>query len=157
VDELHARGERLLREAGVPTDDAYDLLQDTWLVFLRKRTQIVEPRAWFESTLRKRALMYWRLRRKHLARTVDEALLDLMADDEAPPQEKRRLRLDLGRALGGVSTRCRRLLHMRYTRDLDARDVAELNGYRPSGIHKTLERCVSALARRLTTKGFREL
>ena len=139
---------------GIPAEDGEDLLQQAFLTFLYKRQEIHNPEAWLLGTLRRRCLMYWRKRRRDLVLHVDAAVLELIAERSRPDQEICDLRSDLNRVLEKLPTRCRSLLHLRYSSGLSPVEAAESLGYRSSGIYKIIDRCLSALSRQLVARGF---
>lgn len=143
-----------MRRFRLPPDDAEDVLQDTFLAFLHKREEIRDPEAWIVGTVRNRCLMYWRGRRRRLLRVVDDSLIETFAEPGPPSQERCDLRRDLDRAMESIPPRCRTLLQLRYGQDRAPKEAAEFMGYRSSGIHKILERCLDALARGLVVSGF---
>lgn len=138
----------------VPDQERGDLIQEAFLIYLRKRDGIYNPEAWFAGTVRKLGIQYWRHHRREMASSVDVAILDALRDSSHCPQESLELQQDLDRALGEVSDRCRSLLRLRYAGGLSPSEAAESMGYKSCGIHKMLERCLSALARQLCSLGF---
>ncbi|MDX1382873.1 MAG: sigma-70 family RNA polymerase sigma factor [Thermoanaerobaculia bacterium] len=154
VESLLPKARATLRRFRLPPEDAEDVLQDTFVTFLRKRDEIYNPEAWLNGTLRKRSLMYWRKRRRSLLTAVDQSILEALAKPEPPDQEGGDLNRDLERALCDIPPRCRRLLELRYRQDCDPKEAAERLGYRSSGIYKILERCLAALTRGLVATGF---
>ena len=137
----------------IPAEDGEDLLQEALLTFLHKRAEIYNPEAWLAAALRRRCLMYWRARRHSLLLQVDTSVLELMAQGGQTSQESVDLRLDLNRALCRLSDRCRSLLVARYRQGLSPSEAARSLGYRASGVYKLLERCLTAITRRLTLAG----
>ena len=63
---------------------------------------------------------------------------------------------DLRQVISGLSRRCRKLLQLRFGLGYDPPEAARRLGYQPSGIYKTLERCLAALARAMTRAGLLE-
>ena len=156
VETLYPKARATLRRFRLPPEDAEDILQDTFMAFLRKRDEIYNPEAWLTGTLRKRCLMYWRKKRRSLLTAVDESILEALARPAVPHQEGLDLTRDLDRALCGLPPRCRKLLELRYRQDCDPKEAAARLGYRSSGIYKILERCLAALTRGLVATGFIE-
>ena len=156
VERLFPKARATLRRFRLPPEDAEDILQDTFVTFIRKRDEIYNPQAWLTGTLRKRCLMYWRKKRRSLLIAVDESILEALAKPEAPRQGDSDLARDLERALCGIPPRCRKLLELRYRQDRDPKEAAVELGYRSSGIYKILERCLAALTQGLVATGFIE-
>lgn len=154
VDKLEAEFARLFAYFKIPAQDAEDLLQDTFVLFITKRTQIVTPDAWLIGTLRYRCLLYWRKRRRRLLETVDETLLQELAGGATPRQENDDLARDLSGAIGRLPDRCRSLLRLRYGLGCDDPEVAQRLGYSPTGIRKIAHRCLSALTHQMLAVGY---
>lgn len=154
VERLESEFSRLFTYFRIPAQDAEDLLQDTLLLFLTKRPQIVTPDAWLVGTLRYRCLLYWRKRRRRLMEAVDETLLLELAGSAAPRQENDDLARDLSGAIGRLPDRCRSLLRLRYGLGCDDPEVAERMGYSPTGIRKIAHRCLAALTHQLLAGGY---
>lgn len=154
VDKLEAEFARLFAYFKIPSQDAEDLLQDTFVLFITKRTQIVTPDAWLIGTLRYRCLLYWRKRRRRLLEAVDETLLMELAGACAPRQENDDLARDLSGAIGRLPGRCRSLLQLRYGLGCDDPEVAQRLGYSPTGIRKIAHRCLSALTHQMLAVGY---
>lgn len=161
----HASLEELLRDIQpkltqilgryrIPTQDADDVLQETFLTLIHKREVIRNPEAWLVVTLRNRCLIYWRKKRKHLYQAVDTAILELLSEPEPPSQKKTDLRYDLDRLIGRLPQRCQSLLRLRYGLGCSSSEVAERMGYRQSSIRKVTSRCLAALTKELLQAGF---
>ena len=80
---------------------------------------------------------------------VDTAILELLADVEAPPQERADLRYDLDSLLSDLPDRCRSLLRLRYGFGCSTAETAERMGYCKSSIRKVTRRCLAALTEQL--------
>lgn len=154
VDRLESEFLRLFAYFRIPAQDAEDLLQDAFVLFITKRSQIVTPDAWLVGTLRYRCLLYWRKRRRRLLEVVDETLLMELAGGSAPRQENDDLARDLSGAIGRLPDRCRSLLRLRYGLGCDDPEVALRLGYSPTGIRKIADRCLSALTNQMLASGF---
>jgi len=98
--------------------------------------------------------MYWRHKRREFVKTVDAAVLELISDGRPPEQELADLRSDLSRVILKLPTRCRSLLHLRYSRGLSPLEAAESLGYSASGIYKIIDRCLEAFSQELVASGF---
>jgi len=154
VDRLESEFARLFSYFRIPAQDAEDLLQDAFVLFITKRRQIVTPDAWLIGTLRNRCLLYWRKRRRRLFQTVDETLLLELAAGAAPRQDNDDLARDLSGAIGKLPDRCRSLLRLRYGLGCDDPEVAQRLGYSPTGIRKIAHRCLSALTHQMLAGGY---
>ena len=145
---------RVLFHFRIPPEDAEDLLQETFLILISKWDSVRAPEAWLAATLRNRCIIYWRKRRSQVCESVDLALLDLLAQPEAPRQSAALLRHDLERVLGQLPKRCRALLRLRYGLGYKPAEVAAALGYQPSSVRKVTSRCLSRLTQQLTALGF---
>lgn len=156
VPKLQPKLRRILGRYRVPVEDAEDILQQSFLDLVYKQKTIYNPEAWLLATVRNRCIIYWRRRRSQLCESVDLAILDLLAQPEAPKQSGTILRHDLERVLGQLPERCRSLLRLRYGLGYKPSEVAAALGYQPSSIRKVTSRCLSRLTRQLTALGFRD-
>ena len=154
ADKLGTEFARLFSYFKIPKQDAEDLLQDAFVLFITKRAQIVTPEAWLIGTLRYRCLLYWRKRRRRLLEAVDETLLLELAGASSPRQENDDLARDLSGAIGRLPDRCRSLLRLRYGLGCDDPEVAHRLGYSPTGIRKIAHRCLSALTIQMLASGY---
>ncbi len=133
----------------IPEQDAEDLLQQALLAYVRKRHAVRNPESWLLGTLRNRCLKYWRARRRSLYTAVDSAILETVAGDGAPSQERSDMRRDLQGAMGRLRPRCRSILGLRYGLGCEPRETARRLGYKESSIYKLMERCLAALSNQL--------
>jgi RNA polymerase sigma-70 factor (ECF subfamily) len=145
---------RILFRHRIPAQDADDLLQETMLIMISKAGSIRNPEAWILATLANRCIIYWRRHRSRLWDQVDTAILELLADAEAPAQEREELRYDLEALLSELPERCRSLLRLRYGLGCTAAEAAERMGYCKSSIRKVTHRCLATLTQRLLGAGF---
>ena len=146
---IRPRLQKILSALRVPPEDADDLVQDVMMQFIRKRSGIREPEAWFNVALRLQWRFYLRTRSRRRTVAVDQALLDAMAGGAEPDAERAAQRRGLGRWISKLPRKCRELLRLRYGRGLDDREVAEETGYRPSSVDKVTRRCVDALSKKM--------
>lgn len=153
LEDLQPRIQHVFSRFHIPPQDAEDVLQQTLLTYLYKRSNILDAERWLMGTLRNRCLLYWRDRRRRLYTAVDKALLESVAQAEESPQERRDLLRDLNTALARIPNRCRSLLWLRYKQGLEASEAANHLGYKPSGIYKVTERCLAALTRSMVACG----
>ena len=133
----------------IPEQDAEDLLQQALLTYVRKRHAVRNPETWLVGTLRNRCLKYWRARRRSLYTAVDSAILEAVAGEGAPGQERSDMRRDLQGAMGRLRPRCRSILGLRYGLGCEPRETARRLGYKESSIYKVVERCLAALSSQL--------
>jgi RNA polymerase sigma factor (sigma-70 family) len=160
LEEILARAEprlkRVLSRYRIPAQDADDLLQETFLIMVSKAGSIRNPDAWLVATLANRCIIYWRKHRAKLWDLVDTAILEMLADVEAPPQENAELRYDLDSLLSHLPDRCRSLLRLRYGFGCSTAETAERMGYCKSSIRKVTRRCLAALTEQLLGAGFHQ-
>ncbi|MEM9292497.1 MAG: sigma-70 family RNA polymerase sigma factor [Acidobacteriota bacterium] len=145
---------QILGRYQIPPTDAEDVLQDTFMTLFYKWDEVQKPEAWLVGTLRRRCIMYWRSRRSRLYDTVDETILELVADSDQPSQEQATLRKDLERSVSNLRPKCRAILRMRYSLGLKPAEIAAELGYAQSSVRKVANRCLAALIRELTAVGF---
>jgi RNA polymerase sigma factor (sigma-70 family) len=139
----------------IPPQDTEDILQQALLALVYQRQEVRDPEAWLLGTIRNKCLLYWREQRRKLYESVDEAVLDLMAEPLAPDQEGNDLRRDLESAIEHLPERCRSLLALRYRQGYEPPELAERLGYSPASINKITTRCLAALTRHLVASGIR--
>ena len=154
LERVEPKLKRILYRYKIPAQDADDLLQETFLIMVSKAGSIRNPEAWILATLSNRCVIYWRKQRSRLWDVVDSAILELLADVEAPAQEKADLRYDLDALLSQLPDRCRSVLRLRYGLGFSTAEAAERTGYCKSSIRKVTNRCLAALTRQLLAVGF---
>lgn len=154
LGRMEPRLKRVLSRYHIPAQDAEDLLQETFLIMISKSGSIRNPDAWLVATLANRCIIYWRKHRSRLWDLVDSAILELLADVEAPPQERADLRCDLEAMLAHLPDRCRSALRLRYGLGCSTAEAAERMGYCPSSLRKVTRRCLAALTQQLLGAGF---
>jgi len=145
---------RILRHFRIPEQDAEDLLQDVLVSLVSRDDGVESPEAWLLAGLRYRCLMYWRSRRRGVYRAVDEALLENLAEPEAPEVERKEIAHDLSRCLTEIPSRCRNVLKLRYTLGMRPPEVARQLGYNRSSIATVTRRCLAALCQKLVGVGY---
>jgi len=149
---------QLLGHFRIPQEDAEDLLQETFVALVFKWKSIRNPRAWLLSTLRNRCSIYWRKRRQDLFEAVDAAILEALAEPQAPPQDRADLRHDLNLAIARLPERCQDLLRLRYGLGCESSELAQRMGEGSEEIRKLMTSCLVALTRELRSMGLtREL
>lgn len=141
-----------LKRYRIPRQDGEDILQQAFLTFLRRRSEIEDPDAWLAGTVRNLSLMYWRRERGRWDFAVDppdlESAAAALADSGAPlPQEHRELQEDLERYLSRLPPRHRSLLKMRFAWGYGVAEVADLLGRHPSNVSRGIHRGLAELSR----------
>jgi len=152
--ELRPRLKQVLGRYRIPAHDAEDLVQEALVSTIQKWDVIRDPEAWLLVTLRNRCVVYWRKRRNSLYNSVDTAILELLSEPVAAPQERAELIWDLDNLLAELPPRCRKLLRLRYGLGYDSAEVAERMGYHPSSVRKVVRRCMAALTYQMVARGF---
>ena len=150
LERLEPELRAIVRQFGIPREDADDILQDTALAFLTRQSEIRSPRAWLATVFKKRCLLYWRSRRRRFIEAVDTALLEEVGEQENR-QQQRDLRHDLNTALSQLSGKCRRILGMRYGLECTGPEIAARIGAKPATVRQATLRCLSALTRCLAS------
>lgn len=151
---VEPRLRRILSRYRIPAQDAEDLLQETFLIMVSKVETIRNPEAWLLGTLANRCILYWRKYRGRLWDLVDTTILEMLADAEAPSQERWDLRSDLDTLLAHLPDRCRSVLRLRYGLGCSTAEAAERMGYCQSSVRKATRRCLAALTEQLLGSGF---
>jgi RNA polymerase sigma factor (sigma-70 family) len=154
LERMAPRLKKVLSRYRIPAQDAEDLLQETFLIMISKAGTIRNPDAWLVGTLANRCILYWRKHRRRLWDLVDSTILELLADVEAPPQERVDLRHDLDTLLAALPERCRAVLRLRYGFGCSTAEAAEKTGYCKSSLRKVTRRCLAALTEQLLRAGF---
>lgn len=145
---------RLLKSAGIPDQDAEDLIQNTLLALVHRWDTIHRPDAWIVGAIRKNCLMYWRTRRRRIYDAVDDQVLEWLAGGQRPLQERRDLEQDLDHMLERIPPRYRAVLRLRFALGYEPSEVASRMGYRRSSIGKVTARSLAALNREMVHAGF---
>src|SRR5258708_30260216 len=140
---------RVLGRDRIRSQDAGDVLQETFLIMVSKSGSIRNPEAWLLATLANRCIIYWRKHRSRLWDLVDSTILELLAEAETPAQERSDLRADLDTLLNQLPDRCRSVLRLRSGLGGSTADSAERTGYRQSSIRKVTHRFLAALSERV--------
>src|SRR5262245_31899772 len=156
LEKMQPRMKRVLCRYRIPAQDAEDLVQETFLIMVSKWGAIHNPEAWLLGTLANRCIIYWRKHRSRLWDLVDSTILELLAEAEAPAQEKSELRVDLDTLISELPPRCRSVLRLRYGLGCSTAEAAERMGYCKSSVRKVTRRCLAALTHQLLGNGFHE-
>jgi RNA polymerase sigma factor (sigma-70 family) len=149
LERVEPRLKGLLHSYRIPTDDAGDLLQDTFISLIYSAHEVNDQEAWLLGTLKRKCLMYWRKRRRSLYAAVDETLLEWLAAPMAPPQEREQLLVDLESLIERLPPKCRKVLRLRFQLGYEPQEVAEKLGYNSTSIGKITHRCLAALSHQM--------
>ena len=150
LDRCRSRLSGVLYRYRIPTQDAEDLLQETFLILVAKWDSIRSPEAWLAATLGNRCILYWRRRRMRLYELMDDAMLELLAPGDPPMQENTDLKRDLTQALGRLAPHHRELVLLRYGLGCTSSEVGERTGYGPGSVRKMTQRSLTRLGRELS-------
>jgi RNA polymerase sigma factor (sigma-70 family) len=141
---------RVARGQGLPTEDAADVVQTSWLELLRRLHEIRTPRAvtaWLITTTRREA---WHRRQRARRDLPDGGTAGQTVPDPDPPPDERLLADERDRVLwrhfAHLSQRCRDLL--RIVAQVDRPDyavIAEAFGMPHGSIGPTRSRCLAKL------------
>ncbi len=153
VERIRPRAVALLHRYRIPPQDGDDLLQQALLVLFTKYREVRHPEAWILGTLRNQSLRYWRRRRSRPWDSIDDDLLDRLAEPVPPGQELGDLRRDLAAALARLPERHRAVLRLRFGLGMKPAEIASRTAYQPASIRKILGRCLAALGRELGHDG----
>lgn len=137
----------------VPPQDTEDILQQALLALVYQWETVRDPDAWLIGTLRNKCLLYWRERRRKLYDAVDAAVLEWVAEPQAPSQERADLWNDLATVISQLPCRCQSLLWLRYRMGYEPPEIAERLGYSRTSISKVTTRCLAELTRELVANG----
>ena len=148
---------RVLFRFRIPHQDAEDLLQETFLILIAKWDSVRCPEAWLIGTLRNRCILYWRRQRARVDEAMDQALLEVLAEAEPPPQERSDLRCDLAEALARLEPRQRSLLKLRFGWGCTSQEAGDRLGHGAASVRKMTQRTIARLNADLTAHGFAEL
>ncbi len=140
---------RVLYRYRIPTQDAEDLLQETFVILLSRWETIRSPEAWLVATLRNRCNLYWRKRRARIYDLVDDVVLEMLSCGLPPEQERCHLRHDLSHALEGLAPHHQRLLHLRYCLGCSSAEAGDRLGYSAGSVRKMTQRSLAHLEREL--------
>jgi RNA polymerase sigma factor (sigma-70 family) len=153
LDSVQPRLKVLFSRHRIPPQDTEDILQQTLLALVYQWNNVRDPEAWLFGTLRNKCRIYWRDRRRLLYEAVDAAVLEWVAEPQAPVQERQDLWHDFETLLDQLPQRCRSLLRMRYGLGYEPPEIADHLGYSRASINKVTTRCLAALTHRLVESG----
>jgi RNA polymerase sigma factor (sigma-70 family) len=142
------------RECGLPSADAADVCQATWLTLAQNLTGLREPSrlaAWLATTARREAIRVSAFRHRETPlecvdiRIAEGPEVTVLAEDTDR---------ELWRALAGLPEQCRRLLRLiAHAPELSYAQTARALGIGVGSIGQTRGRCLTVLRRRLQASG----
>lgn len=135
---------RILGHQRIPPEDAEDVLQEICVLLVYRWHELRSPENWLIGTTKNCCILYWRRRRKSLARFADVSNLEHIA--EPPPQQTAELYLDINAALVKLPERYRRFLELRYGLGYEPKELSDALGYSRLSVSKVGSRCLRALA-----------
>ncbi|MBY0690035.1 sigma-70 family RNA polymerase sigma factor [Microbacterium marinilacus] len=149
----------VVRAYGLRREAAEDVVQSTWLAFVRKHDSIAEPEAvsaWLTMTARREA---WRTSKVDgRADPTEDESLEQRLPPSAAAEDEAVGRLEAGhlwRAVSGLDERCRRLLRIVAFDDRpDYRRIANDLRMPVGSIGPTRQRCLGKLRARLDGAAF---
>lgn len=121
----------------IPRDDAGGLIHEVFLAFIRNRPRIRNERSWLVGATFLQCRVYWRTRNR------DEMLSGL--DDEieaAAVAEDIAARVAVSAVLRRLSTRCRKLLHLRFFEEYSSAEIARQFDTTVDYARKLVHECV---------------
>jgi len=143
----------VLERFRIPPEEAKDLLQQSYLAYLRKQGGLDDPVTWLVGALQKECLFYLRRQRRRLYEAVDQALLELCAGGVGAAQERSALLGEVRRVVQRLRAQCQRLLHLRFGLGYERREVAAEMSYGLESVHVIERRCLEQLTRELLSAG----
>ncbi|HEX3780947.1 MAG TPA: sigma-70 family RNA polymerase sigma factor [Pseudonocardiaceae bacterium] len=142
------------RESGLPSADAADVCQATWLILAQNLAGLREPSrlaSWLATTARREAVRVSAFRHRE---TPLESVDIRIADDPETSVLAEDTDRELWQALAGLPEQCRRLLRlMAHAPELSYAQTARALGIGVGSIGQTRGRCLTVLRRRLTADG----
>jgi DNA-directed RNA polymerase specialized sigma24 family protein len=112
--EIQPQLQRLFQRFRIPAEVAERLLEDTVMVMLYRRDDLVRPDRWLIRTLRFACLRHCRDQRRRLCLAADKEIRRWIDDDQVSDEEKVRRKLLLSRRIDRLPARCRPLLRHTY-------------------------------------------
>lgn len=144
---LMRRGAQL----GLVREDCEDALQETLMRFHQSREGVDNPVAWLHAVMHRECLRVLGRRQFEREETAERVLETHAREDSGFAQ--RLHRVDLGRLLGRLRARERRLLLLFYFAGVEAREVARRIGCRASSLKRLLARAREAARSALRETG----
>jgi RNA polymerase sigma factor (sigma-70 family) len=144
-----------LRRLAGDEQEAWDLLQQTWLKALRGLGSIREPRrlnAWLYTLARRTAADRIRELAADRQRHADEAVLDEIADDSPDPEEFENAAL-VHWGLDRLELTQREILTLFFLEDFSLAEVGEILGLPPGTVKSRLHRAKTALREIIQREG----
>ena len=135
---------------GIPSQEAEDLLQDTALELLRQRQYVQKPRAYVYAVFRARCGRHTSDRLHLDGGQISEEVAQV--DAGQPADEALNSKLMIRKALGTVSSNCRKILAAHYIQGQSLKETAATMSLAHSGVTKTIGRCLKRLRECLRPK-----
>ncbi|MEA2599431.1 MAG: Sigma-70, region 4 [Acidobacteriota bacterium] len=148
LQRMRYRLKLVLRLCNIPSQDAEDLLQDTFVEVLRKWDTLYNKEGWVLGTLRYKCTKYWKDQRADPVEGMDPTALEVLCPPLPPLQEKQDEARDLHNLLRPLEKRHRQALWLRFALGFSPQEVADRLGYCPSSIRKLTLRSMSRIRRR---------
>ncbi len=144
---------KVLTRFRIPPEDAEDLLQDAFLLLIKKGDEVRNPELWLPVVLGNLCRHHLRSRRRERTVAVDSSQLEQFADERTADPAQREREHDLELLLERMPEPCRTLLRLRYQLELDPSEIARRLGCRPTSIRKMAQRCLERLASQRVRSG----
>lgn len=146
LQRMRPRLLQILRSSRIPSQDAEDLLQNTFAAAFARWGSVRHKEAWLIQTVRCGCWEYWRQHRlRRMVESVDPQGLDQFCEPQPPGQETAEAALDLRRLTRGLEKKHRAILWLRLGRGLSDSEVARSLGYCPSSVRKLSLRSLARL------------
>lgn len=142
---------RLGARRGLGREDCEDALQETLMRFHQAQGRVANPVAWLHTVMHRECLRLLGRRQFEREETAERVLEMRARVDSGFAQ--RLHRVDLGRLLGRLRARERRLLLLFYFAGVEAREVARRIGCRTSSLKRLLARAREAARSALRETG----
>lgn len=142
-----------IRKFGVPTSEAETLVQEVFLSYLKRSTEIHDVHAWLLGGICHASRYFWR-QQGRVGETVE---LDELFEREDPTSHD--VRDDLPDALTmravleSLPPRYRRILRLRYYEGCSIAEVAESLGVKPKYAQKLVSKCIKKAEKNYLAKG----
>ena len=146
IQRIEPKLHRVLWRHRIPIQDADDLLQETFLLMVSHAGAIRDPEAWLLATLANRCIIYWRKYRSRLWESVDQTILDVLAEAEVLPKGKKDIAADLEELFKRLPKRALPALRLRYGLGYSMDEVGEIMGVSPASARKITESSLRTLS-----------
>ena len=160
IHETQLRIRAFIRGCGVSQDYVDDLAQDAYLAFFRDQKKMPEgmdPYRWLKGISRNICLNHFRAYRKHQAKTrtaIAAILSQAGMQPDIGPQEDMQQRLQW--CLEKMPEKSRKIITLRYERDLISEKISRLVNMTPAAVRKALFRIRDALRKCMENRSVQE-